>query len=453
MNSDKGSLNPDRLAGRATNHLPVIQPVRRSPRRSSLLRSTLLRSYRLTAVVAIIWIIHHHHVRLQIDADAPISVKEVKPILPAADRLRLDESDRLGLFVLDSAGARIGYVLRTAPISNDITGYVGPTDTLVVLDRDMRVAGIRIRSSHDTAEHVGDVARDDYFMKTWNGKSWDEVAGLDPRAAGIEGVSGASLTSLAIANGIQHRFRRSIQTAQSQPAFRVGASDVGLVIVLVISGMFTFTHMRSRTWLRRGFQVLLVGYLGFWNGRLIAISLMSGWATAIPPWRIAPGLVLLVLVSLAIPWTTRRGIYCSHVCPHGVLQEWMSRIIPWRIHVPPGPDAALRWIPFLLIATAISVALLGLPFNLAAIEPFDAYLVRSAGMATIAVAIGGLFLSAFIPMGYCKYGCPTGAVLNGIRSHGMTDRIRRKDIGLALLLILTCAIYVRYDSIHHFLFG
>src|SRR5947199_71909 len=83
-----------------------------------------------------------------------------------------------------------------------------PTDTLIALDNDSRVLGIRIRSSWDTKEHVRDVAANDYFMKTWNGKTWDQVAGLDPRAAGIEGVSGASLTSMAIANAIQHRFKR-----------------------------------------------------------------------------------------------------------------------------------------------------------------------------------------------------------------------------------------------------
>jgi len=47
----------------------------------------------------------------------------------------------------------------------------------------MKVIGIRIRSSWDTKTHVQDVRNDAYFMRTWNGKTWEQVAGLDPKAA------------------------------------------------------------------------------------------------------------------------------------------------------------------------------------------------------------------------------------------------------------------------------
>ena len=445
----------------STSHsLPVIQPGAneadiRERAKWPIVRSILLRLYRLTIVIAIVWIVHHHHVQLRIDADAPIRPAEVKPFLAETASLKIDESDRLGLFVRDAAGHDIGYVLRTAPISNSITGYVGPTDTLIVLDADMRVIGIKIRGSADTAEHVEDVAHDQYFMKLWNGKTWDEVAGADPKSAGIEGVSGASLTSMAIANGIQHRFQHSTELAAHEPRFRIGWSDVGIVLVLAVSLLFTFTHLRSRTWLRRAFQLVLISYLGIWNGRLIAMSLFSGWAESNLPWRLAPGLVLLVAAALIVPWTSRRALYCSHVCPHGAAQEWMGRLVRVRVHIPRGVDGGLRWIPFLLIAFVVAISMINMPFNLAAIEPFDAYLVlhRIAGTATIAIAIGGLIAAAFAPMAYCKYGCPTGAVLSFVRSHGRADRFNRKDVAAGLLVILTIALYAKYGAIHYWIYG
>ncbi len=438
----------------AHHALRIIDPPLTSPIRRVMVwagpRWIAPRLYRLGVVVVIVWLIHHHHARLRIDEDAPIQVAEVRPLLPGAASLKVDESDRMGLFVRDAGGARIGYVLRTAPLSNSITGYVGPTDTLIVMDADMRVIGIKIRSSEDTKEHVRDVANDDYFMKTWNGKTWDELAGMDPKAAGIEGVSGASLTSLCIANGIQHRFVHLKNIASSSPRFRFDANDVGIVIVLLIAALFTFTNIRGRTWFRRLFQVVLIGYLGLWNGRLIAQSLLAGWAESGVPWRLAPGLVLLTAAALIVPWTSRRAMYCSHICPHGAAQEWMGRLSRRRLMLPRGVDAGLRWLGPMLLAMVIVIAMLHVPFNLAAIEPFDAYLVRTAGIATIAIAVGGLVAAAFVPMAYCKYGCPTGTLLSFVRSHGRADHFGRRDLAAGMLVLMTILLYVRYDAIHQY---
>ena len=41
--------------------------------------------------------------------------------------------------VLDDAGQRVGAVVRTSPTCDGVTGYQGPTDTLIVLDAQDRV--------------------------------------------------------------------------------------------------------------------------------------------------------------------------------------------------------------------------------------------------------------------------------------------------------------------------
>ena len=166
-----------------------------------------LQIYRLAVLVAIAWIIRAHHVRTRIEGHAPITVEEVRAIFPKAAELRPDAGERAGMFVHDEAGNELGYVLRTSPITDSIVGYRGWTDTLVAFDPALHVVGVRIRSSQDTREHVGDVRDDRYFLKTWNGKSWDEVAGRTPEQMHIEGVSGATMTSMAMAEGIMRRLR------------------------------------------------------------------------------------------------------------------------------------------------------------------------------------------------------------------------------------------------------
>ena len=88
-----------------------------------------------------------------------------------------------------------------------------------------------------------------------------------------------------------------------------------------------------------------------------------------------------------------------------------------------------------------------LPLDLAEVEPFDAYLIRTAGIATVVIAVIGLVAAAVIPMAYCKYGCPTGFVLSFVRSHGPADRFSRRDLVAAMLLLLVVALSWQYETV------
>ena len=417
-------------------------------------RRLLLQVYRLAVLVAIVWLLRGHAVRLRVESLRPLTVAEVQPLFPKAARLGIDESDRGGWHVLGPDGTKLGYVLQTAPVSDSIVGYRGWTNTLIAFDSALHVVGVSIRASQDTVEHVGDIKKDRGFLKTWNGRSWDEVAGRTPEEEGIEGVSGASMTSLAIADGIVRRLRAAnAAVAQPPVAFRFGARDVGLVLVVLAGTVLAFTGTHGRPWLRRGFQVLVIGYVGFVNADLLAQTLFVGWAENGVPWRTAPGLVLMLAAAFVVPWSTGKPLYCQHLCPHGHAQELLARIAPkrWRIALPKNFAAGLLWLPVLTLVMILGVVMLVLPSDLAAFEPFDAYAIRTAGWATIAIAIAGLAAACFVPMAYCHYGCPTGALLNFIRSHGPADRFGRREIA-ALLLVLIAFVLSRLDvQVHDWL--
>lgn len=441
--------------------LPVIHPPAAQRSLWSYIYPVFLRLYRLGIIVVIVLIIHRHYTRLKIDGDKPIAVEETKVFLPTAARLVTDESPRMGLFIEDGSGQRIGYAVRTSPISDHIKGYQGPTDTLVVLDAAGKVKGIRIRSSWDTKVHVHDVSVDEYFMALWTDKTWDEVAGMEPRAAGVEGVSGASLTSLCIANSIYYRFKKVKEEQVKLPPPRITRHDVALMAVIGLAMVFSFTRLRSHTWFRRAFQLILIGYVGLWNGQLIAQSLFAGWSKTGFAWRMAPALALLAAAALIIPWTTRRALYCSQICPHGAAQELLGRLTRKKLRIHGGLEAGLRCLPAALIALVIIVVMYQLPLDLASIEPFDAYLavkrIGAAGWAailmgaTMIVAIVGLVASIFVPMAYCKFGCPTGMLLNFVRSHGKADHFGRRDVVAGLLVLMTVGVYYTTGAVHQWI--
>lgn len=419
------------------------------PSTSNLQPSTVvLQIYRLACLALIVFLVHTHRARLAIESGQAVTAAEVRPYYPDVRELRLDE-DKFGLDVLDAAGRELGYVLRTSPVCNKIVGYAGPTDTLIAFSPEWKVLGIRIRGSADTITHVADVSSDAYFLRTWDGMSRKKVAAMDLQKAGIEGVSGATLTSMAVAHGIIARAKAERGRTAAPPPMRLGLRDAGLAAVLATALLIAFTPARGRKWLRRFFQITVIGYVGFINGDLLAQSLLHGWTISGTAWRMAPGAALMLAAALLVPWTTRRPLYCQYLCPHGAAQELLDRISPrhLRVHLHPGLVRGLRWLPFLLLALALGTTMLVLPMDLAGIEPFDAYVLRSAGWATLAVAGVGLLASLFVPMAYCKFGCPTGALLEFLRSHGRNDSFGKRDVAAAFLVLWTGALLWQHETI------
>ena len=378
----------------------------------------------------------------------PVTVAEVRPLLPeAAELAAWDERPGL-LRVTDAGGRLLGFAGRTSPVADDLIGFQGPTDTLFVLDAEQRVLGIAMRRSYDTDEYLPWVTDDKYFMSRFTGKRLEELAEVDPAEAGIEGVAGATMTSMTMAYGLQRAAQavRDASPAVAGPSWRFAARDAGTAAVVLGGLLLGFTNLRGRRWVRIGFQGLVIGYLGLVNGDMISQSLLAGWAQNGVPWRLAPGLVLLAPAAFLTPLLTQRQVYCHQLCPHGAAQQLLKNALPrrWRpaVRWPKWGSRCLALVPFLLLAWVLVVAMRQLPFNLAAIEPFDAYVLRVAGGATLTIAVVGLLASLLEPMAYCRYGCPTGAVLNYVRRRGVGDRWQGRDLAALALLALALGLWL-----------
>lgn len=104
--------------------------------------------------------------------------------------------------LLDQNGETRGWVTGTYPQASNIRGYNGPSELMVVLDTAGKVRAVRLIESTDTAGHVEKVAADSEFWAQWTGR--EEAALGDPGTPRI--VSGATLTSEAMARGVAARF-------------------------------------------------------------------------------------------------------------------------------------------------------------------------------------------------------------------------------------------------------
>jgi Na+-translocating ferredoxin:NAD+ oxidoreductase RnfG subunit len=366
------------------------------------------------------------------------TLEDLQKIFPDAVAIEPDAGDPAVIRVQAADRIPLGWALRTSPAADRVIGYQGPTDAVIGFDTAGKVAGVAVLATFDNEPYVGYVRDDRAFRRVYRGMTIEELAGLDPAATGVEGVSGATMTSQAVAEGIV----RAVRAHAAAPATgrswiaslrrdldgpRLGA--LGIIAAAIVTA---FTRARGTWFGRLALPLAVIAYLGFGAGALLSQAQLWGWAQAGVP-RGAIVLAALAAAAVLLPATTRKNVYCSHLCAHGAAQQVLVRFAKPKRSVPASLRPWLAALPWALLALAILTALLHLPLNLVDLEPFDAYLPAVAGTAALAIFAVGLVASAFYPMAYCRHACPTGALLDHLRLNSRSDRFTWRDA-----LMLAC---------------
>jgi NosR/NirI family nitrous oxide reductase transcriptional regulator len=376
-----------------------------------------------------------------------LTLEEVRALFPTAKSFQMDSSRPGWHSVKDGADKLLGYAVRTSPASDYTRGHSGPTESLLAVSPDGKnLLGVRLRRSYDTKDYADMVSEDADYLRQLTNFSVQQWSAIDLKKAGLEGVSGATETSFAVADGIHRRFAADAKaTPPKTTSHFFKARDWALLGVIAGSFVMTFSSLRGRRPMRLLWQVVLIGVFGLWCGDLLSVALLAGWARNGLAWQLAPSLVILAAVALLVPWATRRQIYCYQLCPHGAAQEWLGRFKTLHIHMPVTVAKYLRFFPGILLAIAFVLALLLPRFDLAMLEPFDAWAMRGAVLVTTVIALIGLVASLFVPMAYCRYGCPTGALLKFLRSTGSNDHFGLRDRA-AWILLLAASVFVFWPA-------
>lgn len=386
--------------------------------------------------------------------DEPLTLDDARRVFPEAD---LIVGDPVAL-VIDSNANQVGTLLRTGEFVDDEIGYQGPTEVLLGWTTEEKLLKPLLRDSFDNEPYVGYLPQEYSFWPAFTGKTVAELAVMDVQAEGVEGVSGATMTSMAVAYSLP-RVAQEIQTAgglrhwtdppkppgwiqRKLRSIHWSPADIATLGLLVLLVVLSRTHRMRKKWIRKIWLMAVVVVLGLWSGNLISLSLIAGWATSGVSWYLAIGLVAVMAVSMVAPPLTRANPYCNQLCPHGALQQLVR----------PGHSSKRRWkmpmrwqkiianIPALTLAIAYLFLLLRPSTDVSHAEPFHAYLWGIASWSAIGFAIATIAFSAFVPMGYCRLGCPTGRLIEHVRLKSNGGEWSRLDWGASGLLIIASAV-------------
>ncbi len=316
---------------------------------------------------------------------------------------------------------------------------------------DGRVVQVALRKSYDNSPYVDYLSQERSFFSAYQGMTLSDLANDSHDDLPVEGVSGATMTSQVVAEMIP-KLARSIEsqgeiearTLASPPwrSIRFRPAEVATLVMLIgLAFLMRFGAMRYRK-VRIAWLVAVIVVIGWWAGNLVSLSLLFGMVTSGFSWEIAIGLAALVLVTLVWPPATKTNPYCHHLCPHGAMQQLIRPTPRSKRHrkLPKRLANGLRTVPAILLSGAYLLLLFRPAADVTFIEPFHAYLWRVSTWSAIGWAVTTLVFSAVVPMGYCRYGCPTGRFLQHVRFKATSHRITALDISVFGMLLFAIAV-------------
>ena len=336
------------------------------------------------------------------------------------------------------------FVVNTKPLAKDVQGYGGPVPLKIHI-KDGRVAAVEAEPNAESPDFFN---RAKELLNHWQNKSVDEAL-----AEEVDAVSGATFSSRAIIANMQRGLAYAKQHGQwgedgsvgalgtsaspieggsagalgtSAPPIvgsvsnSVGALEtsappiVALIVVLLGAVVPLFYNNRRLHLVQLAVNVVV---LGLWTGTFVSYTLFlrifAGGVSLSAIGALAAPLLMLI-VALIYPLAGRSGHYCANICPFGSAQELAGKLSRRKLRITPRVLKLLSVLRNLLWGVLMALLLTGTCTAWIDYELFTAFLYSSASVWVTVLAALFLVLSVWVPRPYCRFVCPTGALIKSV---------------------------------------
>ncbi len=318
------------------------------------------------------------------------------------------------------------FVVNTKPLAKDVQGYGGPVPLKIHI-KDGRVAAVEAEPNAESPDFFN---RAKELLNHWQNKSVDEAL-----AEEVDAVSGATFSSKAIIANMQRGLAYAKQHGQWGEDGSVGAlgtsappivgssvgahgtsipSIVALIAVLLGAVVPLFYNNRRLHLVQLAVNVVV---LGLWTGTFVSYTLFlrvfAGGVSLSAIGALAAPLLMLI-VALIYPLAGRSGHYCANICPFGSAQELAGKLSRRKLRITPRVLKLLSVLRNLLWGVLMALLLTGTCTVWIDYELFTAFLYSSASVWVTVLAALFLVLSVWVPRPYCRFVCPTGALIKSV---------------------------------------
>lgn len=318
------------------------------------------------------------------------------------------------------------FVVNTKPLAKDVQGYGGPVPLKIHI-KDGRVAAVEAEPNAESPDFFN---RAKELLNHWQNKSVDEAMSEE-----VDAVSGATFSSRAIIANMQRGLAYAKQHGQWGEDGSVGAlgtsaspieggsagahgtsipSIVALIAVLLGAVVPLFYNNRRLHLVQLAVNVVV---LGLWTGTFVSYTLFlrifAGGVSLSTIGALAAPLLMLI-VALIYPLAGRSGHYCANICPFGSAQELAGKLSRRKLRITPRVLKLLSVLRNLLWGVLMALLLTGTCTAWIDYELFTAFLYSSASVWVTVLAALFLVLSVWVPRPYCRFVCPTGALVKSV---------------------------------------
>lgn len=318
------------------------------------------------------------------------------------------------------------FVVNTKPLAKDVQGYGGQVPLKIHI-KDGRVAAVEAEPNAESPDFFN---RAKELLNHWQNKSVDEAMSEE-----VDAVSGATFSSKAIIANMQRGLAYAKQHGQWGEDGSVGALGtsaspieggsagaletsappiVALIVVLLGAVVPLFYNNRRLHLVQLAVNVVV---LGLWTGTFVSYTLFlrifAGGVSLSTIGALAAPLLMLI-VALIYPLAGRSGHYCANICPFGSAQELAGKLSRRKLRITPRVLKLLSVLRNLLWGVLMALLLTGTCTAWIDYELFTAFLYSSASVWVTVLAALFLVLSVWVPRPYCRFVCPTGALIKSV---------------------------------------
>ena len=318
------------------------------------------------------------------------------------------------------------FVVNTKPLAKDVQGYGGPVPLKIHI-KDGRVAAVEAEPNAESPDFFN---RAKELLNHWQGKSVDEAMREE-----VDAVSGATFSSRAIIANMQRGLAYAKQRGQWGEGGSVGALGtsaspieggsagaletsappiVALIVVLLGAIVPLFYNNRRLHLVQLAVNVVV---LGLWTGTFVSYTLflrIFAGGVSLSAIGVLAAPLLMLIVALIYPLAGRSGHYCANICPFGSAQELAGKLSRRKLRITPRVLKLLSVLRNLLWGVLMALLLTGTCTAWIDYELFTAFLYSSASVWVIVLAALFLVLSVWVPRPYCRFVCPTGALIKSV---------------------------------------
>lgn len=343
--------------------------------------------------------------------------------VPNAVRLELLDGGTYAAYSSsDSGTVFLGYVTV-----GQADGYGGPMKIAVAANSDGIVIRTLIIDQKETPSFIRRVLRSD-LMNRFRGRNYRDFLELDPQ---IDGVSGATYTSRAIASSVRQAMGRIAAGPLEQelpeekpPEIQIGVPEVTLLL-LYLTGLLScrrkFRYKKLLRWAAMLTGLLVLGFLynsplTLANINTLLLGYWPQWQTHLYWYLLLGGIFLVFFLGIKNP-------YCEWFCPFGAAQECFAAIGAAKPRTPVRYRQVLLWAQRGLALFAVILALLYRNPGLPSYEVFGTlFSLTGSNIQFILLAIV-LVAALFIRRPWCSFLCPLRPVTDLLAAvrHWMND--------------------------------